>query len=93
MKHALPIIKLELDHMKHEISCMLSDHNNEFGAMIQDALERELTLENLQDKIDYQVRIALDKAIKDLGTSFVLRQAFRESFEQLVIDQLGKEED
>ncbi len=87
----LPIIRIELDSMKQRISSMLAERNDEFTTMIEQSLNEQLTVENLQDQIDYQVKEAIQRAILDLGTNHCIRVAVRQSLEQMIVEKLAGE--
>jgi hypothetical protein len=64
----VPIIKLQVDHMRHEMAMALSSYTAQLDQNLQQAIERFCTPENLQriieDEADKQLDIAIREAVK-----------------------------
>jgi phospholipid N-methyltransferase len=85
----VPIIKIELEGLRKQISTALMSNNNEFDKMISEAIEKSFTVETIQHKIDMQVAKALDNAIDCLGSSLPVR----EIIEDIVVKSLEQKRD
>lgn len=66
----VPIIRLEVEGMKHTLLTALSEHAARVDSGIQAAVEAYCTPENIQAVIDENVRQALDMALKEEVKSF-----------------------
>ena len=70
----VPIVELDLRHMREQFKTAIMTHNEEINAMVADAVERVCTVENLQAKIDESIRKAFDTAINNLATDYQTQQ-------------------
>ena len=70
----VPIIELDLRHMREQFKTAIMTHNEEINAMVADAVERICTVENLQAKIDASIAKAMDTAINNLATDYNTQQ-------------------
>ena len=84
----VPIIRVEIDSMKHRIAQMLMDNQDELQSMIMQSIERELTVEKLQEQMDYHVRVLIQKSIEDLPRNMYLRGVISEAIANMVQNQI-----
>jgi hypothetical protein len=65
MDKSIPIIKLEVDHMKHTMMVALSKYTAQLDRNLQEAVERFCTPENLQRIIENEADKQLDIVIRE----------------------------
>lgn len=80
----VPIIRLELESIKERFICSFLSHQESFNQMVVEALDKILTVENLQHRIDVEVDAAVNDAIKSISSSPTIQQIIL----QIVIDAL-----
>ncbi len=61
----IPIIQLEIRHLKHSMAVALSEYVMSFDEMLQDSLHNYCTPENLRAVIEQETRRTLDIVIKE----------------------------
>ena len=59
----MPIIKLELTHLKHNVMAHIVSHSDEVNKFIESSLDEILTSEHLKDHIHEQTRFAVKEAV------------------------------
>jgi len=84
----IPIIRLEVEGMRHSISVALSKHTMEMDAMIQDALASYCTPENIAHIIRSETTRALDEVIKQEISNFFYYGAGRRVVVEAVKEKL-----
>ena len=73
----IPVITLEIEGIREQIQHALAVHNKEFNIMIKHAVEKAFNLETIQEKIDREIEVALDNAIKTLSNDSLIRDALK----------------
>jgi hypothetical protein len=71
--NGIPTIKIEVEGMRERIQCALAVHGKEFDSMVQSAVDKAFTVENIQHRIDEQVAKALDDAIDSLSEHYAVK--------------------
>lgn len=80
----IPIIKLEVQHMRQTVHAMLSEYTLSLSEEIKQALDRACTDEAIAAEIDKTVRQCVNEAVKEEIQSFFRwsnpgREAIREA--------------
>lgn len=92
--NTLPIIKLEVEGMKHAIKVALSQHTIEIDAHIQAAINEYCTDDNLQTVIVAATKAAIDNVVKDEITRFFEygdgRKAVSAAIEETILSHVKK---
>ncbi len=73
----IPIIKIEIEGMREKVQYALAVHNDEFNTMIKHAVEKAFNFETIQEKLDREIAIALDNAIKTLSDDSLIRDSLK----------------
>lgn len=63
--NGVPLIRLEVEYMKHSIVHALSEYQVQMDQQLKVAVEKACSPENLQRVLDQEVRNTLDLAIKN----------------------------
>jgi hypothetical protein len=88
----LPVIRLEIEGMKHEISHYMSEHVLQLDQDIRNAIEKFCTMENIQLTITAEVLKQLDIAIsEEVRNFFTYHAEGRAKVREAVEKYLGKE--
>lgn len=66
----MPIIRLEVEGMKHSILTALSRHSVEMDSMVQGAVEAFCTSEHINNIVKSEVNLQLELAVKAEVRSF-----------------------
>jgi hypothetical protein len=88
--NGIPVIKIELEHMKHSILHAFSQHVADTDSMVKSAVEKFCTPENLQRILDNQVEAVLKAAIQEEVGTFFRYGDGRAFLRKAVTDQLEK---
>jgi hypothetical protein len=83
----MPIIRLDLERMRENISHAMVIRNDEYNEMVQQALRVHLSAENLQFRITEAVGVAFDKAIVNLSNDLALEKCIRDTVSGFVTDK------
>lgn len=83
----IPIIRLEVEGMKHTLLTALSHHSAEMDANVQQAVESYCTEANLTAVINETVKYEMDMAVKEevrnfFGYGKAGRRAVKEAIEE-----------
>lgn len=77
-----PIIKIEMEGLKSSVMHYMQQHNDDFNAMVKNALEQTLTEEWVKHSIQEAVNKTVQNAIDGMCDNWQLKNA--------VSDALGK---
>ena len=72
MTENLPIIRLEVGHLRHTMVRMMTDHTAKMDFQIKQAIEQACSPDNVQRILDEAARRYLAQAIDDEVKSFLL---------------------
>lgn len=86
-----PIIRLELEGVKHTLNVMLVEYADIINSEIRDAVDKFCTPDNLQQIIDQQVEISISAAVKDEINEYFRYGAGRAAVRKAVLAALPKE--
>ena len=75
--YGIPIIRLELERTKREISSMLARDNREYDAMIQTAVSKCINAEWFEACVEGAVEEAIRNAIKAMTTDIQLQHTLK----------------
>lgn len=75
MSYPIPIIKLEVEGMRHSIYKALHQYNLEMDSMLKEAIEKYCADENLRYIIGQTVRQTVDQTVKEEIENFFQRSA------------------
>lgn len=88
----LPIIRLEIEGMRHEITHYMSEHVLQLDQDIRNTIEKFCTMENIQLTISAEVLKQLDIAIaEEVRNFFSYHAEGRAKVREAVEKYLGKE--
>ena len=87
----IPIIRLEVEHMKHTMCAALSEHAALMDSSVKSAIDAYCTEDNLNSVVSIAVREALNSAVKEEVRNFFRysgngRTAIREAVIQFLDD-------
>lgn len=68
-----PVIRIEIEHIRESVTRMLALRNDDLNRMVKASLEKQLTEDAIQEKIDIEITRCIDEAIKGLSTNYQLR--------------------
>lgn len=85
----MPIIRLEIERLRHSVTNVMLDSNNEINAIISESLNKQLTEGWVMQEIDLAVKECLKEAIKGIANSYQLRNAITESISNVIVDKLN----
>lgn len=77
-----PIIRVEIEGLKSSVLHYMQQHNDDFNAMVKEALEQTLTEDWVKESIQQAVNKTVQNAIDGLADNWQLKNA--------VSDALGK---
>jgi len=86
----LPIIRLELEGVKHTVAHMLADRGKEINALITQSLDSTLKEEWVVEQINYEVVESVKKAIKGLSNSYALQSTITDMIEKSISEKFGE---
>jgi hypothetical protein len=90
MSGPIPIIKLEVDHMKHTMAIALSQYTAQLDQNLQEAVEKFCTPENLKRIIEEEAHKQLDIVIREQVKQWFVygegRAVIRQAVEQKLKD-------
>ena len=69
----IPIIRLNLESIRSNIACAFAARSDEINSMVAAGLEKALTADNLQERINAEVQKAVDNAIYSLSDNHTIR--------------------
>ena len=84
----IPIMRLEIQGMKHALSVALTEHTVKMDADIQDAINKFCTSENVKKIIDEEVGRNLNEIFRESVRDFLLRGDGRKTIEQAVVEKV-----
>jgi hypothetical protein len=87
---AIPIVRLEVDGMKHSILQALSTYATDLSEEIKSAVERFCTPENIQAVIDREVHSVISRVVGEEVDRFYRSGAGRAVISQAVQERLGR---
>jgi len=88
----MPIVRLEVEHMKHSIQMACTEYIAKMDADIQAAVERVCTPEHISDVVCRAAKETIDKAVDEEVRSFYRYGAGREAVRKAVVDTLTEKE-
>jgi len=83
----MPMIRLDLERMRENISHAMVLRNDECNEMVEEALRVHLSAENLQFRITEAVGVAFDKAIRQLSDDYTLQRCIRETIAESITEK------
>jgi len=83
----MPIIRLDLERMRENISHAMVIRNDECNEMVEEALKVHLSAENLQFRITEAVGVAFDKAINQLSDDYTLQKCIRDTIAESIAEK------
>lgn len=87
----VPIIRLEVEGMKHTMLMALAEHTSKIDASVQQAIEEYCTDENINAIVKEEAKAALDNAVKEEVRNFFIRSnAGRQAVREAVIEHLDR---
>lgn len=69
----IPVIRLNLEGIRSQITHAFMAHSEELNQMVAAGLEKALSADNLQERINEEVQNAIDDAIKSLSSNYTIR--------------------
>ena len=69
----IPVISLNLEGIRSSITHAFMAHSDEVNQMVMVGLEKVLSADNLQDRINAEVQKTVDKAIESLSDDYTIR--------------------
>ena len=75
MSYPIPILKLELEGMRHAVYTALHQYQLEMDSMLKESIEKYCTDENLRYIIGQTVRQAVDQTVKEEIENFFRHSA------------------
>lgn len=90
----IPIIRLEVEGMRHAISVALHEHHMEMDASVQSAINEFCNKENIDSIVKSQVKVAMEKLIHEEFNSFFLSYSSpcREAVRSAIRDSMGRKD-
>jgi len=86
----VPIIRLELQNMKHSIWHALTQYEVEIDQYIQEALDRVCSHENIREVVMRQTKATLEYELKELIDHFFKYGDGRKALEEMVWKKLSE---
>lgn len=91
----LPIVRIEIESMRHSLKAMLSEHAQALDESMRQAVDEALKPENVAQFLQEQVRIQMRAAISDeiqraFGYTSAGRAAIREAVMLHLEEQFGE---
>lgn len=80
----MPILRLELDYARERMTQAWMVHQDALNEMVADSLRRELSVDNVKNRVDRAVMSAIDEAIKDISANTTIKRLVRD----IVLDAL-----
>jgi hypothetical protein len=74
-----PIIRIEMDGLKHSVMHHMQKHNDEFNEMVQEALEKTLNEGWVKVQIQQAVNNTVKSVINGLGDNWQLKSAVEDA--------------
>lgn len=88
----VPVIKIEIERMKHTMLTMLSEHSAQLDADMRAAVESYCSEGNIQRVINQAAREAMDAAIKEeVRRFFQYSGAGRAAIREAVLQHLNEQ--
>lgn len=91
--NTMPVIRLEIEGMKHTIMHAMTQYMTQMDSDIQAAVERACKPENISALIEATAREQIAKAVKYEIESFYSYGPGRKAIKEAVIKTLGKDTD
>lgn len=89
MSIPMPVIRLEVDHMKHAMVVALSQYTAQMDETLQQAVERFCTPENLEKIIQTETERVLDTVIREEVRHWFSYGEGRETIKKAVEERLN----
>ncbi len=93
---SMPIIRLELENVKHGVMHHMQSYNDDFNVMVQETLEQTLTEDWVKQSIQEAVNNTVQAAVNNLGDNWTLRSAVSDalavSLAQMVHNNISTEQ-
>ena len=86
----MPVLKLELNSLKHTIQMTMSNQMDEITKYIQEATDKYCTEENLQEMIDQQVKESIDYTVKQVIENHYRHGDGMKIIKETILRQLGE---
>jgi hypothetical protein len=85
---SMPIIHIQLEGIREAIQYAFLQRSDEFNAGVEKALNKVLSVEYIEAKIENEVTKAVDNAIKSLSENYVIQQIVREIVSKALANKL-----
>ncbi len=83
-----PVIRLEVERMKHSMLVALSKYNLELDSMLKDALDKYCSAEHVEVILNVAAREAIDRAVKEEVSNFYLHGRGRKAIVAAIAKRL-----
>ena len=84
----LPIIKFEIEGMRHTLAVMLAEHNFNMDQYVQEAITAFCTEENLRAIITKRVSESIEQAVAEETRHYFLYGEGRKAIKEAVVKKL-----
>lgn len=73
----VPIIRVQIDHMRKSIQNAMMLHGEELNKMIAASVEKALDVDVIQSRIDRAVDVAINKAIDEMADNCAVKSTLQ----------------
>ena len=87
---SMPVIKIELEGIREKISYAFLQHSNEFNEIVARSIEKALSPDTIEQRIDAEVCKAVDSAIASLSGDYAIKQIVKEIVASALNEKLDK---
>lgn len=91
MLNEIPVIKIELQGLRHTVVSMLTTRNDELNDLVIKSIEQQINEDWVVGRINETVREMLEQAIKDISSNWELKNAIRELVCESITKIISKE--
>lgn len=84
----LPIVEIELKHIRHHLSYVLGQHSQAYKEALDRAIAEFCTPENFYREVKLTVDVELNRAVRDKVTEYLRGAVAREVVEQAATEAL-----
>jgi len=88
MNH-LPVLKIEIEAVRTQVSTLLTDRNNEINEHIVKSLKNQLSEDWVIAEIDAAVKRCLKQAIEDISNNYQMRNAITDLVAGIIAKKLS----
>lgn len=91
MMHQQPILRIEIERMRHQIHHMLSEHVIEADAYIKKAIDDFAKPENIERFVEIEAKAAIAQVVQEEVRWFFTAGEGRKAIREAVIAKLSKD--